>query len=501
MWASGPLYIPPNAWWWQRPTIREHRRRLSGRPAGQAERDRESNSRVRLDSAETVHLAGLTLVESFTPTTVHKLYDAIAGLPGGKEYNSWLNENFARSRTGTSFGGWRSLGVVRPPGRPIFGGGFADPNVPAGVDAIWLTVFTPLPSVTQLVATFVFDEEAGDLTRYLRADYETEVHSIRVHVRGPLGKIRSRVPWSRPRSGSFNHGIWLPDMQQRIAAQSLIELHEDRCCRWLAKMFPGAYATVSASGRPVTRVLLTEGTEPLTGNIAPLRAVDLNPSGLIWKGGDEGVGWRMSVTRRDGDDSSHVVIAAARRRDTSDPIEGPRADQETNWYIVQRFHSDQGSILSILALERLLVDFGNALRDLRDRSARFAQPVRSANNLSRYLIGRGMDTALVAGDVQRYSDSRDSLHQARYVEDWSRLPVPPNIPSPADLIQTTWEGVTQYADRLGKEVDIMVSTLDAYSNLRQAATNTILQRWVIGFTILALVISVGSFVVAIAALQ
>ena len=295
VWASGPFDDAGGKWWWRRKSIRQHRVSLHDLSEVRRGFDSKENERIRLDDDASVGLAGLSLAEVFTPSSVSGLYDAIDRLPvDSREYKKYIRDELAGTRSATSFGGWRQLALVRPPGRFILSDGFHDDRLPAGVDAVWITLFTPLPSVIVLIATFVIEEDAGSLNKALRNDYESTIHSVRVSVRGRLGGLRRHLPWARPRDVSYSHGIWPPHAMQRKACEDQLSVIEDEASRWLSRVFPGRFANVESNRRPIMRIFLTQGFVPFSGRSFAMQSLRLD-SGFndVWRS-EKGHGWAVS---------------------------------------------------------------------------------------------------------------------------------------------------------------------------------------------------------------
>jgi hypothetical protein len=90
-------------------------------------------------------------------------------------------------------------GRSSPPGEFIWGNGYTGGDLPDSVAAVWLQLDFVMPSVAVVVATFTFKDEAADMSALLRRDYETQVRDVRMRVNGKLGRLRARLPWSRPK--------------------------------------------------------------------------------------------------------------------------------------------------------------------------------------------------------------------------------------------------------------------------------------------------------------
>jgi hypothetical protein len=182
---------PKRTWWWQRRTLRQIKRDEAPQCSDYTDQwDARENDETRLPENEVVHLGGVTLVEAFTPSTVSKLYNTLSNWQpqSATRPDHDLVADLERSRSGAG-GGWTNLGPVRPQGG----------NLPPGVQAVWLNLSYLLPSVAVVCATFTFENDMADISDLLKADFVTTFEDVRVVVHGRFGRLRSRIPWSRPR--------------------------------------------------------------------------------------------------------------------------------------------------------------------------------------------------------------------------------------------------------------------------------------------------------------
>ncbi len=189
---------PGKCGWRHRKSLRSLREEAEADRGAWEISDDHENEESRLPPGEEVHLGGLVLTEAFTPSTISALHDGLARFPEDSpgQRQEWIAALTA-GRTAGGIGGWISLGSVRRPGD--FGLGSFDPELPDGVDAAWVHLHFPTPSLTLVVATFTLTDSAGDLSSLLRADYHSEAADFRVRVDGPLGRLRAHLPWARPR--------------------------------------------------------------------------------------------------------------------------------------------------------------------------------------------------------------------------------------------------------------------------------------------------------------
>jgi hypothetical protein len=493
---AASVELPIRRRWWQRQTIqslRQEHRRVS---EISREWDQRENDESRLPDGESVHLAGLVLVEAFTPSTVSNLYDALARMPIGEwdRVDDW-RERVTRSRT-SGGGGWQNLGVLRPPGQSVLGmGGTAE--LPAGVSAVWLSVHYEMPSVAVLVATFTLDEDAGDLSPVLRSDYRMEHYDVRIRVYGVLGGLRARLPWARPARHARSSKVARAMDQKRRAVDQVIGQHESACRAWFHTTFRGRFADARDAQRPAVRLIVTEEARPFEVRRSFLEPVGLDWSPDVWRPADNKEGWALSFDRwphRSGGRFS--ITMAARRKDAGEERNGE--DGSSNWYLTQRLAADESSFPSRHALLALIHLYADRLAELRDApTARRRRPVAEAQALVDYLSRDGLDIATITRDLRVMTE--DARHFAwnlpDYAQDRTHWGRPPTE-DPPRLVEGLRRRLTEQAARLEIDVEATTGAIRASAELRQAVSNTRLQRIVLAVSGLALLVSVTSLIIS-----
>ena len=144
--------------YFRRPTIRGLKKEVTEWTANYTSDIRKKfDQETRLPDHEAVHLGGLVLVESFTPSNVSSLFTALNDFPTNRlDHKVEWTDRLAKSRGGVGFA-WVSLGMVRRPGGFILDG-FHDSSLPEGIDAASLTLFFLTPSLSMVAATFTISE-------------------------------------------------------------------------------------------------------------------------------------------------------------------------------------------------------------------------------------------------------------------------------------------------------------------------------------------------------
>jgi hypothetical protein len=481
--------------WHQRPTVRALRRGATRDESSRAKQDREDNEETRLPAAESIAIGGIVLAEVFTPSTVSALYRSLEAWPiGRRDRKEELLAALARSRGGAR-GGWQSLGVVRPPGAFTFGDGYTDAALPAGVDAVWLRADFLVPSLTVVVATFTLTDDAADLSRLLRANYNSRTYDVRLRVKGRLGPVRGRIPWARPARPSLGYSISRAEDEKRRAFETRIGELERACAQWLTDKFPGRFARADWTDCPVMRLLFTERHVPFTKREPWFRPVGLNQTVDVWRSTDH-AGWALATSslRREPD---QTLIVAARRADAAEDPGGPERN-ETNWSLTQVFADDQAPLATRWALLSVLSLYAKTLANLRDRASddrRFRRPVRQARALDAYLIGDGLDVLTITSDVRVLTEelTRFGWSVPQYTEDLHGYPEGYRAANaPRELVPSLCSWLRDGAGRLADDTEGAARNIRASAELRQAIANTTLQRRVLALTFFATVVAVVS---------
>jgi len=483
----------PKRRWRDRRTVRNVRREAVRGHATWADRDEQDNETSRLPMDDAVHLGGLVLVEAFTPSTVSALYQALMDLPARQpsQKDEWI-ATLTRSRSATSGSGWGSLVTARPPGEFVVDG-FHDSTLPKGVDAVWLQLHYPTPSLTMVAATFTFDEDAGDLSPLLRTNYRTEFSDVHLRIPGRLGRMRAKIPWARPSNYSVWKNIRGVTEQKALACELFVREREEACWRWLTARFRGRFSIERFDNRPCTRLLLTKAQRPFEGRSNSLEPVGLGSGPVVWRS-TEGSGWSFKINGWRQHERRFAAIAAARRADAASDLR-QEADSATSWSLTQLFHSDQSPLVVRWTMTCLLSLYVDRLGELRDRAGvrrRMGRPVRQAREFDKYLMGDGLDASTVASDLRTFAENLQRFRWSvpEYSEDRDEYPEPiRSRAAPAELVPTLCTSLSSQAARLLGDMSTTTTNLSASAALRQAIANTRLQRAVLTATVIATLIA------------
>lgn len=490
----------PSPAWWRRPTVAALRKQETLFDDGERLHDKRENDETRLPEGESIHLAGLVLVEAFTPSSISKLYAALEWLPPQRAdpRTDW-RDMLRRSRT-TGETGWQNLGAVRRPGRGWHAMGRTDPDLPQGVEAVWLSVHYEMPSVAIVVATFCLNEDEGDLSPLLRREYHTRSYDLRVNIDGPLGRVRARVPWARPEKYGMSMRVDGPSDQKRKACFDLVNDFESRCAAWFRDRFPGRFALSGHEARPRLRLFVTQEAEPLLDDSPALRVVDLDEPYNVWRSSGSLSGWSLApdaYSRGDAAEGRFIVRMAARRRDAARAQNGESG--ESKWYLVQRFATYQTTLASKYCLWALVSLYAERLALLRDRAGgkgRQRRPVSEARALDDYLSEDGLDVATVVPDLRKLVERPDrfELHFPDYVGERrsSRASADRPAQEPEYFAAALRERMEMQATRLERDTQSTTAVIRASADLRQAISNARLQRFVLTLSLLALIVAIVS---------
>jgi hypothetical protein len=496
------------AWsrWRSRPSIRSIRRDTAGPITPWANTDRRMNEESRLPTDESIRMAGLVLVELFTPSTVGRLIDNLERLPtkNPKQKNEII-ASLANGRHSLGRSGWQNLAIIRPVGNPTFGDGFND-SLPPGVDAVWLGIHYATSSLTAVVATFTYSEEYSDISDIFRRDYHsfTSIEEVQVRVKGPFAGLRSKIPWHRPRRYTVHSSPRTADFQKKEAYEALATERKKDCWDWFAGKFSGRYAQEELSQRPVARLILTRASTPFQDRLAHFAPAGLSAYWDVWRS-SEGTGWYLKFRDNVSDISDPHMMTFAAKTSEADGGNDSAHPKESVWYITQNFHSEQSELIVRWAINCLLRVYSKRLAQLRDQSRlrrAFGHPVREARNMDDFLLGDGLDASTVTSDLQSYTGELKQFrwNVPEYTLDESYLSGEDRTGrDEVELIPQLCKVIRQGSERLVRDMASITVNMNTSAELRQAIANTRLQRSVVFLSAIATIAAVVSLIVAVKA--
>jgi hypothetical protein len=469
-----------------RPSLRSLQQRVR---SSESEMDRSENDRTRLPESEEIHLGGLVLAEVFPPSSASALRDAVEDFPIAREEKAKLIAWLSKGRSSSGVSGRKNLATVRH-------------GCPRNVDVVNIDLYFLQPSFTVLIATFAIADDAGDLSKVLRSDYASDGH---VSVIGPLGWVRSRIPWSRPAENLVVVPSWQPSRRKRQAFEDLIRDHEVSCWRWLAGRFPGRFCREDPALRPSFRVLTTKESNPYVDDHKWLNPPGLRFRSDLWRPATS-KNWFLQVS--DWPRELQTTATAATRRPPREANSGQDADLCSPQQMAMQFASGHSSVVARWATSCLLSLYADGLAALRDRAGRRPRRwlprrhVRAALDLDRYLIGDGLDAATVASDVASFAEdpqnfATDLQAYPEYLEPFPGAARAAN--PPREMMAWIREGLQERAERLERDTSAATGNIRASAEIRQAIANTRLQRVVVPIALLTLVAAVITLIVTLRA--
>lgn len=451
--------------------------------------DGPENDRTRLPESEEIHLGGLVLAEVFPPSCAPALRDAVEGFPVTREKKAEIVAWLSKGRSSSGVSGRMHLATV------CHGG-------PRNIDVVNIDLYFLQPSFTVLIATFAIAEDAGDLSAVLRSDYASDG---RVSVIGPLGRVRSRIPWSRPAESLVALPAWQPSRAKRQAFENRIRDYEVSCGGWLARKFPGRFCREEPGLRPSFRVLTTKESSPCVDGHRWLDPAGLRFRSDLWRP-TTSENWFLQVS--DWPRGLQVTATAATRRLPKKATSGQDAGLCSPPQMALQFAAGHSSVVARWATSCLLSLYADELAALRDRAGRRPQRwlprrhLRAALDLDRYLIGDGLDAATVAPDAASFADDPQSFatdlrSYPEYLDPFPESARAAN--SPRELMAWIREGLQERAGRLERDTAAATGNIRASAELRQAVANTRLQRVVVPIALLTLIAAVITLIITLQA--
>jgi len=210
-------------------------------------RDAESFIAAQLPTGEEVGLRCIWVCEAYLAGQVSQLAESLRGLGLDTPFTipELTTASVLKARAGSGLI-WHDLGYLLPasvaanrsqalPGRPAC--------LPPGVESVFLTVTTTLPSATILVAQFRFDDKtARDIEIPFRTQYRT----------------------TEVRDKEFRRILSDENLRDRAVQDHRSQLRE-RCQGWLANNVPGAFIALGGEPPPTSELITFAIGDPLVG--------------------------------------------------------------------------------------------------------------------------------------------------------------------------------------------------------------------------------------------
>lgn len=378
------------------------------------ERDAKDNKRSSPPSGERVEMQSVWLAECYGPST-------ISGLKDGLDRMGWLrdrpitspayedpNELIGGSRSRLFNSSWADLGMVHGPEWQ----GFRDSSmtiedeVPEGVEAIWMSVFTPVAPLTILVAQFVLaDSPLQDLI-------QDELEQERT-----TKATRTRRGWSFQR----------PAAQKAESVRTALHGLEDRCGEWLTGRLPGAFGGKLGGGIPSCRLLLLDQHEPfpaardVAGFGGWLWAANLDSDRDTWTASAL-PGLKLKMPDSLGDRRSALALTlAGRRGDVLVPESTERpADRGTLAVDARESFDGTMALWAVLNLLRAQQQEMARVRDLESEQSHRARRLRARSTALEAALTIGRDGEIVATEIKEQGLESLFLDSGDFVNSESR---------------------------------------------------------------------------------
>jgi hypothetical protein len=327
-----------------------------------------------------------------------------------------------------------------------------------------------------------------------------QMRDIRIRVYGRFRRLRARFPWSRPKTHGEGGTMSNAEDEKRRAFEQVANDRETECCRWFSSRFRGRFSLAEPSIRPVARLIFTNEAVPFKerGGWMSTIGIDWVPS--FYRSTDV-PDWAFKDNQWPYGRRQFILTFAARRRDAArEPTKGESG--EGNWYLTQRFSTEQASLIARYAVHALLSLYSERLAKLRDgvrARRRPRRPVKDARELDDYLTTDGIDVATIASDVGNFTMDlrRFRWNVPEYAEDQEDLPDAMRQADPMEFVPGLCSRLSEQAARLMRDTQNTAENIRGSAELKQAIANTRLQRtvMVVGFAALIVAI-IGIFLAA-----
>jgi hypothetical protein len=476
--------------WWNRPSIQVLERDARSAWPGS---DLHENDASPVPDTEEVLVRGFVLAEAYPPSTLSPLRKGLEDLAATRDEREKWSARLAEGRSAAGTYGWLDLGIIRRNHLPGLLRVHIDGKLPQDIDEVLLRLYFPTPSLTLMVAAFTLSDQAADLSEVLCADHRGEVR-VDVRVPGPFGAVRSHIPWSRrvrhTESGTVGRAV----DQKRLSCEAHIKAREADCWKWLASRFPGRFSAEKLADRPAVRLLLTKNAVPFKDTAGWLIPAGLAFGPDVWQPADAH-GWFLRLANWPRD--RRFIATAAQK------LEVNQAPPSTTQYLLQQFAGGHSALVARWAMNCLLAVYADNLARLRDDAGKRrpgSRPVRQGSNLDKYLIRDGLDASTVVTELETFAEDLEKFRLAvpEYTE--YRDPFPERAQTmnpPRELVPWLQEGIQEQAQQLRRDTAATIENMKASAELRQAISNTKLQRVTVTLTVLAIVIAVISLVAAL----
>jgi hypothetical protein len=188
----------------------------------------------------------------------------------------------------------------------------------------------------------------------------------------------------------------------------------------------------------------------------------------------------------------------AKRSEAADGKDAGPEDSESNWYLTQALTHGGTSLASRYALWALLALYADELAALRDKAGQGQHrrhPVREGRALDEYLVKDGLDSATVTADAISFTEDLEIFRWGvpEFTEKRDHLPGKAREAPAGELVPNLCKGIQRQATRLAGDTRNTTENIKASADLRQALSNTRLQRLTMFLSGSAVVIAVVTY--------
>jgi hypothetical protein len=431
---------------------------------------------------ETLSVATIFLVEAFTPSSAPALLTALDAYPGVREQLSRFDDAAREDSRMRRENVFISLGHVRRVAHFV---GAVDRTLPetfSSVDCYQLNVTN---SLTLVVAAFTLTPEAGDLTDIISVQHTGRSDTMRIDVSGPLGALRAKLPWSRPKSYRSSSQVVSGSGQRARALEARVDSRIEQAQLWFSRYFHGHFSHTSPRGIPAIPVFLTRTAMPFTRE-PHLRESVLAYDFEVWTS-TESDPWQLRMGSRR--DRQQWLAWLAAPQDTITPSEHEEHLSPSS--VSHRVFETHFELFGWLGARRLLREYGEAIARMRDSN----QPRHSAllpfgryRRLQDFLSEDALDIATVTRELIRKQSDVSGLRIASPTYEFNGASdIPTEVP-PLDV----WllGDIGRQAQQLHEDNDNIVGNLKASAQFQQAITNLRFQVLVVVLTVVTIAVSV-----------
>lgn len=453
-------------------------------------RDGERNTASKPPSEESCELVSVWVAEVFTPSTLSGLTDGLRRRgwdyirAGNRDTVDWVLQSRVRGR-----GSWSRLGLVTRRGE-----GLPDlrDDLPPGVDAISLGLFTLTSSITVMTAAFVLSDEAAvGYHETLAADYQTALLPLPRDRGRRLAQLGWRIRYGPGWMWRRGHSIEDPEFRRRGAATAYLVGHKERAQEWMAERFPGVFAAGLLGGDfPAAALNVLEAAEPFVED-GPgwQRAAGLDNWWGTWRS-EEWPGCVLAIPGGGYGEVRHLMRLAVKQSHT----EEWRLDRPGNWNVSLNADDSLAGLLARWAI--LTASYGQreALVTVRDVTAGKTEHrvVRELKTLRQRASSSALDAELLAREGVQLANDKNRLRHGTVEfkrEDSGNS-------EDVELLDLLSQNLLSHSEDLGRINRLVLDTTALTANLTAAISSIRLQRVVIIVSIVSLTIATIALMVA-----